>query len=305
MIIIDHLGMGVFNSYVTIRKISNKTIFLGILFSVICDIDLMWSGSAGSLAYLKYHRVWSHSLVVIAPLILSVTILSCNIRIRCFQGINTKEILLIQVLGFFSHITLDILTPYGVPLFYPLSNYRCSVDLLHDFDPVTSLMSIAALVVILIVGKKRYDHKVIAIILIGYCGYLSFVIANKNLHRHLFAGQFREPDTLQIDVIPKTFWRWKGLINSDGKLILLNSVSEAETLTVLTDSMVYNDFKNNEILRIFLNYARYPAISKLNDSTFQCYNLAYSKLNYRLTIEVDSCHVIQSYETTSFDLIDK
>lgn len=305
MILIDHLGVGTLNSYIVFKRITKKLILFGIVFSVLCDIDVLWSGSPGSISYIKYHRVWSHSLVVVIPLILIVTLALKKLNLKILDDITFRELVLIQVLGYTTHLTLDLFTPYGVPLFYPLTSSRYSIDLLHDLDPITSFISIILIVSIYLHKKKGISRYFILIIAGSYIFYITAVFIIKENTEQILREKFSVSKETEIKMIPKTFWRWKGIVEKENEIVVLSTSIRPDTFPTLNSSAIKSAIQKNETLKIFKEYARIPAIEKINDSTYNFYNLAYSTENYKLTVVFDKNYNLKSYETTSFDLIDK
>jgi len=305
MILIDHLGVGTLNSYIIFKRITKKLVLFGIVFSVLCDIDVFWSGSPGSLSYLKYHRVWSHSLVVVIPLILIVTLALKKFNLKILDDITFRELVLIQVLGYITHLILDLFTPYGVPLFYPLTSSRYSIDLLHDLDPVTSFISIILILSIYLHKKKGVSKNLILVVALTYVVYVATVFIIKENTRQLLRGKYILSQDVEIKMIPKTFWRWKGIVVKENEILVLSTSNPPDTFYNINNNSIQSAIEKNEILKVFYDYARFPAIDKINDSTYNFYNLAYSKENYKLSVIFDTNYNIKSYQTTSFDLIDK
>jgi len=305
MILIDHLGVGTLNSYIIFKRITKKLVLFGIAFSVLCDIDVIWSGSPGSISYLKYHRVWSHSLVVVIPLILIVILAIKKLNLKILDDITFRELVLIQVLGYTTHLTLDLFTPYGVPLFYPLTSSRYSIDLLHDLDPISSFISILLIMSIYLHQKKGTSRYFILIIAGSYIFYITSVFIIKENTEQILREKFSVSKETEIKMIPKTFWRWKGIVVEENEIVVLSTSTPPDTFRNINSSVIRSAIRENEELKIFYEFARFPAIEKINDSTYNFYNLAYSKENYKLTVIFDKNYTLRSYETTSFDLIDK
>src|SRR3990172_4517704 len=87
--------------------------------ALIPDIDHFTLRLAGPVAYLKYHRGFTHSIIGIIPLALIIAF----IVPMFFKQIRGKADYLtfagMSALGIGTHIFLDIITSYGTQVFFP------------------------------------------------------------------------------------------------------------------------------------------------------------------------------------------
>ncbi len=92
----------------------------------------MVSSAAGSLAYLKYHRHLTHSLLM-APFMALLPLLL--VRLIARKPIAWKRAYLASLLGIASHLFLDLTNVYGIRLLLPFSARWLRLDITSVVDP--------------------------------------------------------------------------------------------------------------------------------------------------------------------------
>jgi inner membrane protein len=113
----------------------------GALFAVLPDLDyflIFWD----RLAFIRYHRAFTHSLVALPLFALAGALLG-----RFLGGPRWfRPLLLIGLLVLASHLLLDLATSYGTQLFSPFSRRRFSLDWVFIIDPyITALLAAGAI----------------------------------------------------------------------------------------------------------------------------------------------------------------
>ena len=102
-------------------------------------LDLI-AGLKGSIAYLKYHRGISHSLVGITALAVIiwglVDWLGKKVKPKPGLPLNARWLLLAALLGTGSHLLLDFTNAYGVRPFLPFSGRWYAWDIMSIIDPL-------------------------------------------------------------------------------------------------------------------------------------------------------------------------
>ena len=94
------------------------------------DIDVS-SLIGGPIAYLQYHRHYTHSLAM-APVIAALPMLAA-----CAARRSTKEwkaAYVLSLIGVASHLLLDWTNTYGVKLLLPFSERWCGIDITNIVD---------------------------------------------------------------------------------------------------------------------------------------------------------------------------
>jgi len=89
------------------------------------DLDaVVWF--RGTLPYIEFHRTYTHSLVFLPLMaLLPMLIVRAKWSWRSY---------LASIAGVLSHLLLDWTNAYGIPLLYPLSARRFSLDITNIFD---------------------------------------------------------------------------------------------------------------------------------------------------------------------------
>ena len=91
------------------------------------DLATLWGGT---LAYLDYHRHWTHALVVAPLLGLLAALAMCKAK-----GWRLWPAWALGTLGVWAHITLDLLNNYGVRIWLPFRADWVGWDLVMVVDP--------------------------------------------------------------------------------------------------------------------------------------------------------------------------
>lgn len=146
--------------------------------ALIPDIDHFSLRLAGPLAYLKYHRGFTHSIVgsfIIAASIAGIASLVKPVRER----MSLAMLFFLSLLGIYSHIFLDLITSYGTQVFFPFSHERYSLDLVFIIDfYFTALLLIPLL---LMKFKKEWSKGLAIISLASMALYLGFSYIEKGI----------------------------------------------------------------------------------------------------------------------------
>lgn len=109
------------------------------------DVDHIMLRLLGPMAYLKYHRGFTHS--IIGGLLLALLLAGLvYIIIRSSRKVGYLRLFGLSILGIYTHILLDLITSYGTQLLFPFSTYRYSLDLVFIVDPYLTLIFLAPLV---------------------------------------------------------------------------------------------------------------------------------------------------------------
>ncbi|MGI6606451.1 MAG: metal-dependent hydrolase [Peptococcia bacterium] len=121
-------------------SLSNGLMTAAIVGSVIPDLDILFQ-LRGDYAYIKQHRGFSHSL----PSAVGSSCLGAFFLGIFYPGVPLITLFAWFLLGFFSHLLLDMFNSYGVKIFWPLSRKKFTLNLLPLIDPIVLLISIIAI----------------------------------------------------------------------------------------------------------------------------------------------------------------
>lgn len=109
---------------------------LGFGSALLADADVFISSASDPLLTLEYHRQFSHSLLFI-PIGAAVAALLVWWLVR--KKLSFKETYLYCLGGYATAGLMDVITSYGVHLFWPFVDHRYSLDIISVFDPVFTL----------------------------------------------------------------------------------------------------------------------------------------------------------------------
>jgi len=173
------LGAAIGHSLLS-KKIGNKGALLGAVIATVPDLDVILYLFYNKLDMLSIHRGFSHSLVfsVLGAFLIAIVL---N-RIKWFQSIKFKILLLFSWLCLFTHMLLDTFTAYGTQLYLPFSNKRIGFDSINVVDPLYTIPLLIGLFLSLFVYSSKSDSTKY-----NNCGvvisslYLIFTLVNKEI----------------------------------------------------------------------------------------------------------------------------
>lgn len=160
------------------KKLGNRALLWGAIGGTVPDLDVIGAFFMGEVAYVNFHRGFSHSLVfgfLMGPLLgwlLSISPWSQGQSFRLWSQLFFWTI--------FTHPLLDIFTSYGTQIFLPFSDYRVELNTIFIIDPAYTLPMLIALIIVMFYrreSKKR--KKAIGVGIIVSHAYLLFTIFNK------------------------------------------------------------------------------------------------------------------------------
>ncbi|MGI6587497.1 MAG: metal-dependent hydrolase [Peptococcia bacterium] len=121
-------------------SLTNGLMVASVVGSLLPDLDIVFQ-LWGDYTYLKQHRGISHSL----PSAVVMSSIGALFLSLFYTGYNFFVLLPWVLLGFLSHLFLDLSNSYGVKIFWPLRAKKYTFNLLPLFDPVLVLFSLFSL----------------------------------------------------------------------------------------------------------------------------------------------------------------
>ena len=162
------------------KKIGNKGAIIGAIVATIPDLDVVLYLFYDKFEMLSIHRGFSHS---IAFSFLGAFIIAFILsKIKWFERITLKLLLLFTWLCLFTHILLDAFTAYGTQLFLPFSDKRLGFDSINVVDPIYTIPLIVGLFLSIWIYRtndKRSKFKKYGLIISSL--YLIFTLVNKEI----------------------------------------------------------------------------------------------------------------------------
>jgi inner membrane protein len=112
-------------------ELENRGVALTAVAALAPDIDAIVELGPDPLAFLRYHRGLTHSLLGGIGLAAVLALLVAPF----FPGVPRRRLVALTTAGVYVHILLDLLTSYGTVLLYPFRSERFTFDWMWTFDP--------------------------------------------------------------------------------------------------------------------------------------------------------------------------
>ena len=138
---LTHLATGVICSQLLPAPSRWWAALAGAIFAVLPDVDyffIYWD----RLAFIRYHRGFTHSLVAVPLFALAGALLG-----RVLGGPRWfRPLLILGIVVLLSHLLLDLATSYGTQLLSPFSRRRFSLDWIFIIDPYFTALLLAGVI---------------------------------------------------------------------------------------------------------------------------------------------------------------
>ena len=244
-----------------------------VIAALIPDIDHISLRLAGPLAYLKYHRGFTHSLMgsfVIAAVMAGAAYSIKHVRERLPHGLHGYGILFaLSLLGIYTHIFLDLITSYGTQIFFPFSTKRYSLDLVFIIDLYFTSILLIPLIIILF---KKERAQIIALgSLAGIIAYLGFTyIERSSIIEKVKADNNKlgiKSTRVEAIPLPLSPFRWSVFTEDNARYYqtnvdALNGRSTTEVFNKKVDgSDIVKMVENLDIVKTYLWFAKFPIVS--------------------------------------------
>lgn len=271
------------------QRFGRAATMLIIIGAIIPDIDHISLRLAGPLAYLKYHRGFTHSILgsfVIAALMAGVACSIKNVR----EKMGWPAAFILSLLGIYSHILLDLITSYGTQVFFPFSSKRYSFDLIFIID----LYFTAILLVPLVIMKFRKDlSKVLAISsVLGIMLYSGLAYLEKTISIEKVKAENNKNKITgtRIEAVPLPLspFRWSVYTEDNERFYQTNmdNLTGASSTEIFRKKTGGNDIsdkvENLEIVKTYLWFARFPVVTvkQQNDGGYmvEYYDIRFNSL---------------------------
>ncbi len=195
----------VFGRSLTDRPGARAALIVGAAAAMLPDLDFLYISSR--LDYLKEHRGWTHSFLVMPFLALAVALVAKLFAKTARLG----TLWLFAAVGITSHIVFDWMTSFGTMFWTPLSRARYSLDWLFILDPYFTGIVLLTVVFTLVDRARGRRIAVAGAVMLGaYIGFCAIV------HAHALAVWKRldaPPPSAKVSVLPQFLspFRWLGL----------------------------------------------------------------------------------------------
>jgi inner membrane protein len=228
---------------------------------------------SGSLAYLKYHRHLTHSLLM-APVMALLPLLV--VRLVSRKPMAWRAGYLASLAGLASHLLLDLTNVYGVRLLLPFSGRWLRLDITPVVDPWiwgALLLAVIAPALARLVGSEigastrpgRGAATLVLAFLLLYDGARAVLHARAMamLDSRIYDGS----PPRHVAAFPDTFnpFAWRGVVQGEASYTLLD-VNVREPFDPMLGTSFYQPNDNavihiasgTEAFRVFLDFSQYP-----------------------------------------------
>jgi len=180
------------------------------------DIDAIVELSPDPLAFLRYHRGLTHSLLGGLGLAAVLAVLVAPF----FPGVSRRRLFVLTTAGVYIHVLLDLLTSYGTVLLYPFRSQRFTFDWMWTFDP--TFLGILLCCVLGVYLLRRAPRRVAKV---GLGVAVSYVLLAGALQWVAVRAVAAEADALDVAgirsvaVVPAPFvpFNWTGIVETDDR----------------------------------------------------------------------------------------
>jgi inner membrane protein len=231
------------------------------------------SAAGGSLAYLKYHRHFTHSLLM-APVIALLPLII--VRVVARKPIAWKMAYVASLAGVASHLALDLTNIYGVRLLLPFSARWLRLDITSVVDPwiwAALLLAVIAPALSRLVGSeigaparpgRITPILALALVLLYDCGR---AVIHQRAIAILDSRIYEGAAPRRVAAFPDTFnpFRWRGLVEGASFYVLFRwNVQEpfdpgaGEIFYQPDNTAAIRRASETEAFRVFLDFSQYP-----------------------------------------------
>jgi inner membrane protein len=192
----------------TERSSARAALLLGLIGGMLPDIDMFFLN--GRIAYLRSHRGWTHSFVLLPVFALALALLA-KVLYRFARHAPLRTLFLFAAVGIASHIFFDWITSFGIMFWMPFNRRRYALDWVFILDPFfTGIVSLALFAATILRPKGRLLSTIGSLVLFAYVALCAV------LHAEALRAWKRidaPPPGAKVAVLPQFLspFRWLGL----------------------------------------------------------------------------------------------
>jgi inner membrane protein len=196
----------------TQRPGARAALLIGLCTAILPDLDTLFLQTR--LEYLRFHRGWTHSFVVLPFFALAVALLARPV----FRRARLSTLWLFAAIGIGSHILFDWITSFGTMFFFPLSRVRYSLDWVFILDPFFS--GIAGLTLLATVLFRARGRAIAAAGAAALAAYIGLCAALHARALAVWRELDRPPGGARVAALPQFLspFRWLGLSDHQGSV---------------------------------------------------------------------------------------
>lgn len=270
------------------KDIGKKSLLIGAIAGTIPDLDVFLSPFFNDIEFLTIHRSVSHSIIL--AIILSLILGESFYRIYK-KEYSKRSWNFAFFLSIFTHSILDWCTTYGTKLISPFNDHLFSLNSIHVFEPIYSLILLMGILIHIFRSKlKPKSHRAIKYSLIFSSFYLLLGLVSKNHAYYHFKTQLENNEVAYDDILvsptPLNIFLWHGIVKQkDGYLFGTYSLFDRKKPIDYQFNKSENDIilsvANNRLIKYYLDYTQgYPLIEKDSNGDVRIYAIKYGPINY-------------------------
>lgn len=254
----------------------NKRIHIILIISCILpDFDAI-SVLAGWETVFTFHRGPTHTITFAVVAAFVITCIYAAITLKSVNPVPKKEFLFVFILslsGLFSHLFLDLITPWEMAVFWPFSYQKVVFDLTYFFDPVFFVVLFVSSCIVYFKEIKK-SWIITAIVLVLLLTNFGVRYYEKGIADEIVGTE--DSDTLVLPTIRFDTW-WVVIIENDFHIYQVNSLhKKIVTQKIIDKPGVYTGSvevpidsaeeaveysKNNKNIEAFIEKSRLPAVT--------------------------------------------
>ncbi len=261
MDLISHGLMGTMMAGLGLKK---KFGFPGMVTMIIAniapDLDVL-AFLKGPKTFYKYHREVTHSLMGVCILWFLISLGICLV----IPVHNLFAVVGMVGVGLASHLLIDSLTPWGLPLFYPFTKKKYGFDLIWFFDPV---------MISSLVGGVYLAHHFPEMATVFYTGFFTLISAylllrvTQKRKACKIAGTEQNPrfKNAEVYILPSAIspFLWDVIYKTRNQYLYVSVDTRKENILTVhefTSSTYHKCVKSScesDLVDVFLKRARFP-----------------------------------------------
>jgi inner membrane protein len=247
---VTHTIVGLMLARVGLEKTTPRGAAMMMLAANVPDIDGIYY-FVDAQRYIEYHRTFTHTVLFMPVMaLLAMLLVGAKFSWRAHAA---------AMIGVFSHLMVDWVTFYGIPMLLPFSHYRFRLDIVRLYDPWIAVILFGALFATVLatklfeergIGKPGAPRRGFAwaalLLFVAFCS--GRMLARQRAMERLSAQVYEGARPLRVTALPDSMHPlvWRGIVEGDG-------------FTALTQVDLTRDF-DPAAARIYHSAPRSPAI---------------------------------------------
>ncbi|MFT4981143.1 MAG: inner membrane protein [Bacteroidia bacterium] len=270
------------------KHIGKKALLIGGIAGLMPDFDVLLAPIFNEIEFLTVHRSVSHSLLfaVIMSLFLGFVF-----QRKFGQAHSLKGWVFAFFLAIFSHALLDWFTTYGTKLFSPISGHMFSLNSIHVFEPLYSVILLIGVIALLVKSDdSRYRTTILTLTFTLSTIYLGSTYVSKTHAYYHFkselAKQELEYERILVSPTPLNSLLWHGIVKSESGYYfatysILDKRKDIEFQFVASHNKLIPEMEKSRLVKFYLDYTQdFPLIKKDENGKVKVYAIKYGPINY-------------------------